>query len=75
MINKPSFRVIAYIDGFNLYFGLKDSGYQRFYWLNIQAMIRNLLREHQQLLMTKYFTARISASKTMEMIELLNATI
>jgi len=53
-------RVIAYVDGFNLYFGLKDSNYHRFYWLNIQAMIRNLLREYQQLVVTKYFTARIS---------------
>jgi uncharacterized LabA/DUF88 family protein len=60
MKNKQPVRVIAYIDGFNLYFGLKDSGYQRFYWLNIQAMIQNLLRKYQQLVLTKYFTARIS---------------
>jgi hypothetical protein len=33
MSNK---RVIAYIDGFNLYFGLRDSGYRRYYWLDIE---------------------------------------
>ena len=26
-------RVIAYIDGFNLYFGLKAKGWRQFYWL------------------------------------------
>ena len=56
-------RVIAYVDGFNLYFGLRYSGYKRYYWLNIQAMVKNLVRPHQQLLMTKYFTARISGPK------------
>ena len=60
MKSKQTLRVIAYVDGFNLYFGLKDSGYKRFYWLNIQIMIQNLLREYQQLMLIKYFTARIS---------------
>ncbi|MFA6186583.1 MAG: NYN domain-containing protein [Phycisphaerae bacterium] len=53
-------KVIAYVDGFNLYFGLRDSNLKRFYWLNIKAMIQNLLKENQQLIATKYFTARIS---------------
>jgi len=25
-------RVIAYIDGFNLYFGFKSAGCKRYYW-------------------------------------------
>jgi uncharacterized LabA/DUF88 family protein len=53
-------RVIVYVDGFNLYFGLRDSHYKRFYWLNIQSLAQNLLKENQQLIVTKYFTARIS---------------
>jgi hypothetical protein len=53
-------RVIAYIDGFNLYFGLKSKGYHRYYWLNLQALAENLIRPYQKLVMTKYFTARIS---------------
>ncbi len=60
MDNKTPQRVIAYIDGFNLYFGLRDSGFRRFYWLNIQTLAQNLLRKHQRLVNTKYFTARIS---------------
>ena len=26
-------RVIAYIDGYNLYHGLREQGWKRFYWL------------------------------------------
>jgi uncharacterized LabA/DUF88 family protein len=53
-------RVIAYIDGFNLYFGLKSKGWKRYYWLNIQAMAQKLLRKDQRLETTKYFTSRVS---------------
>lgn len=54
-------RVIAYIDGFNLYFGLKSKGWRRYYWLNIQLLVQNLLKPNQRLLLTKYFTTRITA--------------
>lgn len=53
-------RVIAYIDGFNLYFGLKAAGWKRLYWLNLQTMARNLLKAEQHLVFTKYFTSRVS---------------
>lgn len=53
-------RVIAYIDGFNLYYGLKSKGWRRYYWLNIKTLVESLLKPHQQLLETKYFTARIT---------------
>jgi hypothetical protein len=56
-------RVIAYIDGFNLYYGLCDSRYRRFLWLNLGGMVQSLLRPDQQLVCTKYFTARISTAK------------
>lgn len=52
-------RVVAYIDGFNLYFGLKQSRFKRYYWLDVAALARTLLRPSQQLLATHYFTARI----------------
>jgi len=52
-------RVIAYVDGFNLYFGLRSKGWRRYYWLNIQMLAQNLLKPTQRLLLTKYFTARI----------------
>lgn len=53
-------RVIVYIDGFNLYFGLKSKGWKRYYWLNLQKLAINLLRNDQQLVGTKYFTSRVS---------------
>jgi len=52
-------RVIAYIDGFNLYFGLRARGWRHFYWLNLLDLARNLLRPHQTLIEAKYFTSRI----------------
>jgi hypothetical protein len=54
-------RVIAFIDGFNLYFGLKSKGWRRYYWLNPQALALNLLKPGQRLVSTKYFTARITS--------------
>jgi len=53
-------RVIAYIDGFNLYYGLRAARWKRFYWLNLQLMVRNLLKIEQELVCTKYFTSRVS---------------
>lgn len=53
-------RVIAYIDGFNLYFGLKSKGWQRYYWLNLRKLVLNLLKPDQKLIFAKYFTARVS---------------
>jgi len=53
-------RVITYVDGFNLYFGLKTSNFQRYYWLNVQRLAQNLLKPNQQLVRNKYFTARVS---------------
>jgi uncharacterized LabA/DUF88 family protein len=49
-------RVIAYVDGYNLYHGLREKGWKWFYWLNIQAMVQNLLKPNQELVSTKYFT-------------------
>lgn len=55
-------RVTMYIDGFNLYFGLKSKGWRRLYWLNVEALAENLLKSGQKLVAVKYFTARISAN-------------
>lgn len=37
-------RVIAYIDGFNLYFGLKSKGFKKYYWLDLSALAYILQR-------------------------------
>ena len=52
-------RVITYIDGFNLYFGLKEKGWRKYYWLDVQLLSHTLLRNYQDLVRTKYFTARL----------------
>lgn len=56
-------RVIAYVDGFNLYFGLKSKGWKRYYWLDVSKLASNLLKPNQSLQNTKYFTSRIMDSK------------
>jgi hypothetical protein len=56
-------RVITYIDGFNLYYGLKEKGWKRYYWLDIRKLSESLLKPWQELNEVKYFTARISAGE------------
>lgn len=52
-------RVISYIDGFNLYFGLKGKSWKRYYWLDLEALSKALLLPQQSLQGTNYFTARL----------------
>jgi len=54
-------RVISYVDGFNLYFGLRARGWKSLYWLNVGLLSRCLLKPTQNLVCTKYFTSRISS--------------
>lgn len=53
-------RVLAYIDGFNLYFGIRDAGFDKCRWLNVDKLISSLLKPHQTLVGVKYFTSRVS---------------
>jgi len=52
-------RVISYVDGFNLYFGLKSKSWKRYYWLNLCALSSAFLKPKQQFQHCHYFTARI----------------
>ncbi len=54
-------RVTAYIDGFNLYYGLRDKGWRKYYWLNVSLLVQSLLKPTQRVSRIKYFTARISS--------------
>jgi len=56
---KLKSRVIVYVDGFNLYFGIRDHGWRRYLWLNLQRLAENLLLPDQGLVATKYFTSRV----------------
>ena len=55
-------RVIVYIDGFNLYYGMRSKRWHRYYWLNAQLLAQNLLKPRQSLIGTKYFTSRVSST-------------
>ncbi len=52
-------RVIAYIDGFNLYYGLRAAGWRRYNWLNLRRLAENLLLPGQTLAAVRYFSARV----------------
>ena len=58
MVKKE--RVIAYIDGFNLYFGMLDAGLMDYKWLNIRQLVQNLVKETQELVAIKYFTSKVT---------------
>jgi hypothetical protein len=72
-------RVIGYIDGHNLYFGLKEKArkvgddgkvfcneWKNFYWLDVVRLSEPLLQTGQTLVLTKYFTSRIRANRDKE---------
>ena len=55
-------RVIAYIDGFNLFYGLlKGTGNK---WLDLVSMCEAMLKPNQALVAVKYFSAKISPSSS-----------
>ncbi|MEI6848172.1 MAG: NYN domain-containing protein [Chlorobiaceae bacterium] len=53
-------RVQVYVDGFNLYFGMIDAGYDNCKWLNLDLLAKNLIKQNQELIGVKYFTSRVS---------------
>jgi hypothetical protein len=57
--NSKIERVIAYVDGFNLYFGMKDAGFDFCKWLDIEKLTMDLLKPNQELRDIKYFTSRV----------------
>jgi len=52
-------RVVAYVDGFNLYFGLKSGYGRKYHWLDLQALATSLLQPGQELRAVQYFTAGV----------------
>lgn len=54
-------RALVYVDGFNLYHGLRDKGWRRYYWLDARRLAERLLLPDQTLVAVRYFTARVSA--------------
>ena len=61
IITSPSpRRVVVYVDGLNLYYGLRDAGSRRYYWLDLRRLSQSLLRNDQSLAAVRYFTARFA---------------
>ena len=54
-------RVTTYIDGFNLYYGLREKDLRRYYWLDLVRLSENLLKPGQRLVAVRYFTAGVFA--------------
>lgn len=53
-------KVVVYIDGFNLYFGIKELKKKNLYWLDLKKLSISLLKPTQTLISVKYFTSRIT---------------
>ena len=53
-------RVLAFIDGFNLYFGMREAGFHHCRWLDVKRLVQSLLQPNQELVGVKYFTSRVS---------------
>lgn len=51
-------RVALYVDGLNLYHGIRSKSWMRFQWLDIGALGTRLLKGGQVLVSAKYFVAR-----------------
>lgn len=59
VVVSKSKKVIAYIDGYNLYYGMKSAGFRKFFWLDVHQLAGRFLKPDQSLEATKFFTSRI----------------
>ncbi|MFW6106625.1 MAG: NYN domain-containing protein [bacterium] len=55
--------VICYVDGFNLYYGLRSSGFRRYYWLDLWALAERFLKENQTLVEVVYCTTKVKQDR------------
>lgn len=69
---QPAPGVKVYIDGFNLYFAMKDKGWRKYYWLDLyklaikivqKAVGLGFVKSGVQVSAVRYFTSRIATSK------------
>lgn len=59
-MQKPPYRTIVYIDGFNFYYGaIRGTPWK---WLDAYILFQKILGHQNKLLKVKYFTARIQPS-------------
>ena len=58
-MSQSNVRVADYVDGFNLYNGMHDARRRRGLWLDLESLLRSLLRGGQELTAVHYFTAMV----------------
>jgi uncharacterized LabA/DUF88 family protein len=63
-------RVVVYVDGFNLYYGVLRFSKEK--WLDIERLFK-LLRRHDQIQKIRYFTALSSEGKSQDQLAYLKA--
>lgn len=60
-------KTIFYIDGFNVYHGMKEANkftkFGDYRWLDYQKLAENTIKPYQELTWVKYFTARIKGNE------------
>jgi hypothetical protein len=56
MINR---KAIVYIDGFNLYHGLRNKKWAKYYWLNLEKFSKAIIPNDCEIKKVRYFTSRI----------------
>lgn len=57
-------RVTVYIDGFNLYYGLRDKNWRRYFWLDFHRLSEKLLLPNQVLVEVHYFTTKVNPASS-----------
>ena len=50
-------RISVYVDGFNVYYGFKRKGWERYLWLDYRAVFERMVRPGQELVTVNYFSA------------------
>ena len=56
-------KVMVYIDGFNLYYGIRSTGKTTLKWLDVEKLACGFLRPDARLEQVKYFTAMVKVRK------------
>jgi hypothetical protein len=59
LFRGTNLRVSVYIDGFNLYYAIKQRGFK---WLNLKALAASVLPSGLTVQKIKYYTARVSGA-------------
>ena len=53
-------RISLYVDGFNLFYGLKTLPFKYYRWLNLEALAQQLINPvHEEIVAIHYFTTRV----------------